>query len=146
MSGRDRAIEEIIRKAIEAGKFDNLSGKGKPLNLSEDAHGDPAWRLAHDMLKQRGFAPAWIELRQEIEREYGQAREMLARTWAWREETDEERGVIVEEWRRAQDRFHRKVAELNQKIKDYNASIPADVFYCPPIDAQQEIQKIMRGE
>ncbi|MBN2500295.1 MAG: DUF1992 domain-containing protein [Anaerolineales bacterium] len=146
MTGRDRAIEEIIRKAIEAGEFDNLSGKGKPLNLNEDPHVDPAWRLAHDMLKQRGFAPPWIELRQEIEREYGEARATLARTWSWHEETDEERSLVVEEWRRAQDRFHQKVTELNRKIKDYNAAIPADIFYCPPLDAQQEIQKIMRGE
>ena len=146
MSGRDRAVEEIIRKAIEEGKFDDLSGKGKPLNFNADPHVDPAWRLVYDMLKQRGFAPAWIELRKDIAQECERARQTLARTWAWHQKTNEKREVVVEEWRRAQDLFHKKVAELNQKVREYNLSIPADIFYCAPIEAQQEIQKIMRGE
>jgi DnaJ homologue, subfamily C, member 28, conserved domain len=30
----DKFIDEQIRKAIEAGEFDDLSGKGKPIDLS----------------------------------------------------------------------------------------------------------------
>lgn len=31
----EKIIEEKIQKAIENGEFDNLEGKGKPLNLDE---------------------------------------------------------------------------------------------------------------
>jgi len=37
-------IDEIIRRAIEEGQFDDLPGKGKPLRLDEDPNSDPAWR------------------------------------------------------------------------------------------------------
>lgn len=30
-------IEELIQKAIAEGKFDDLPGQGKPLNLEDDA-------------------------------------------------------------------------------------------------------------
>jgi len=31
----DKIVEEAIRKAQERGEFDNLPGKGKPIDLSE---------------------------------------------------------------------------------------------------------------
>ncbi len=38
MSNFDRIVEEKIRAAMEAGAFNNLPGKGKPLNLEENPH------------------------------------------------------------------------------------------------------------
>ena len=43
----DLSIEEIIRRAIQEGKFDDLPGKGEPLQLDDNPHEDPEWRAAH---------------------------------------------------------------------------------------------------
>lgn len=85
MNSKQRGIEETIRRAIAAGEFDDLLGMGKPLDLSDNPYADPTWRLAYHLLKQNGFAPPWVETRQEIEKALSQARESLVRTYRWRE-------------------------------------------------------------
>jgi hypothetical protein len=58
-----------IREALEEGAFDCLEGAGKPLNLDEDPFVDPSLRMAHRLLRNNGFAPAWIEEGREIDAE-----------------------------------------------------------------------------
>ena len=67
MSFLQRGVEEIIQKAIREGAFDNLKGKGKPLNLNENPFVDKEWHLAYRLLEQQGFALPWMEKRNEIE-------------------------------------------------------------------------------
>ena len=81
MSDHSRSIDEQIRKAIADGEFDNLPGKGKPLDLQENPYEDPAWRMAFRMLRSSGYSLPWIETRQAIERDFENACEALARTW-----------------------------------------------------------------
>jgi DnaJ family protein C protein 28 len=51
---------------MEQGEFDDLPGKGQPVDTSENPFEDPELRLAHRMLRNAGFAPAWIEERKDI--------------------------------------------------------------------------------
>ena len=53
--------ERKIREAMEEGAFDHLEGTGKPLDLRENPFEDPSERMGHRLLKNNGFAPAWIE-------------------------------------------------------------------------------------
>ena len=58
--------ENRIRAALEEGFFDNLPGKGKPLNLDDD-HGVPEdLRLTFKILKNAGCLPIEMELNREI--------------------------------------------------------------------------------
>ncbi len=36
MTGKDKAVEAVIQKAMRAGKFDNLPGEGEPLKLNRN--------------------------------------------------------------------------------------------------------------
>lgn len=58
-----------IREAMEEGAFDHLEGRGEPLDLSENPFEDPSVRMAHRLLRNNGFAPAWIEEGREIDGE-----------------------------------------------------------------------------
>lgn len=62
----DKIAEEKIREAIEKGEFDNLPGKGKPLNLEDDSHLPQDIRLSYKILKNAGCLPPELELRKEI--------------------------------------------------------------------------------
>ena len=73
--------EKSIREAIEKGEFDNLAGKGKPLDLSENPFEDPDLRTVHRLLRNAGFAPAWIEERKDIEAQFELARTTLTHAW-----------------------------------------------------------------
>jgi len=62
----DKFIDEQIRKAIEAGEFDKLSGKGKPIDLSAYFETPEELRMAYSMLKSNNFVPEEVEILKDI--------------------------------------------------------------------------------
>ena len=72
----EKAIEEQIQRAMAEGKFDNLKGAGKPLNLDDYFATPEDIRVGYTMLKDNEFVPPEIELLKEI----GILREKLANT------------------------------------------------------------------
>ena len=61
-----RIAENRILEAIEAGLFDNLEGRGKPLQLEDDSHIPPELRMAYKILKMADCLPPELELRKEV--------------------------------------------------------------------------------
>jgi len=144
MSEPPRNLDEQIRQAIQRGDFDNLPGKGKPLNLSENPHEDPGWRMAYRMLKDNGFTLPWIETRRGIELDYEKAIQSLQQNWNWRQDATGRRGLMhaEREWQQALNKFRDEIAALNKRIRDYNLEIPSNQFRRLPINLEQEIQQI----
>jgi hypothetical protein len=61
-----KLADNRIREAIEAGHFDDLQGKGQPLNLADDSHIPPELRMAYKILKNADCLPPEVVLRQEV--------------------------------------------------------------------------------
>ncbi len=59
--------EGAIRNAIERGEFDNLKGKGKPLDLNEYFDTPEDIRLSYTLLKNAGYVPEEVQLLNQIE-------------------------------------------------------------------------------
>ncbi len=59
--------EKRIQEAMEQGEFNDLPGKGRPLELDDDSHIPPEYRLAYRILKNAGYTHPEIEERREIE-------------------------------------------------------------------------------
>ena len=62
----DKFIDEQIRKAIEAGEFDNLPGKGKPIDLRSYFETPEDLRIAYSMLRSNNFVPEEVEILKDI--------------------------------------------------------------------------------
>ncbi|MCB0120219.1 MAG: DUF1992 domain-containing protein [Anaerolineales bacterium] len=62
----EKAVEAIIREAQERGDFDNLKGKGQPIDLNAYFETPEDLRLAYSALKNAGVVSAEVELLQEI--------------------------------------------------------------------------------
>ena len=62
----DKLIEEKIKEAQRRGDFDNLPGKGKPIDLSTYFETPEDVRLAQSVLKNAGFTSREVELLNEI--------------------------------------------------------------------------------
>jgi DnaJ family protein C protein 28 len=139
-----RSIDEQIRQAIARGDFDNLPGKGKPLDLSENPHEDPGWRLAYRLLKENGYTLPWIETRQNIELDYEKALKSLQQSWDWRKNAAGRRGLVhaEREWQQALQNFREQMFKLNRRIRDYNLEIPSNQFQRRLINIEQEIANI----
>jgi hypothetical protein len=61
-----KIAENRILEAIEAGEFDNLEGKGRPLKLEDDSHVPPELRMVYKILKMADCLPPELELRKEV--------------------------------------------------------------------------------
>jgi DnaJ family protein C protein 28 len=137
-------IEEQIRKAMEAGKFADLPGKGKPLRLEDNPFVDPEWRLAYHVLHSSGFSLPWIERRQEIIGELEAARQALRRSWDWRKVSRSQGSssptFVEAEWRKACAVFRDRIADINAHIRSYNLEAPSERFQLRIISAERELE------
>jgi hypothetical protein len=105
--------ERKIREAMEEGAFDRLEGSGQPLNLEENPFEDSSLRMAHRLLRNNGFAPAWIEEAREIDAESERLRAPS--------------GIPADE-------FRTRVAALNRRIVAYNLKAPVLSLHKRPFD------------
>ena len=63
---RHSLVEEKVRQAEKDGLFDNLSGKGKPLDLEEWRRTPPELRMGYSVLKSACVAPQEVKLKGTI--------------------------------------------------------------------------------
>ncbi|MFD2042981.1 DUF1992 domain-containing protein [Ornithinibacillus salinisoli] len=93
-------MSEIIRNAEKNGHFDDLPGKGKPLNLGRDYGGNRYEAQLNKTLKDNHVLPRWVELANEIDK-------------------------MKKEIESLEGKEHRKkVKEVNKKVKEYNYACP----------------------
>jgi hypothetical protein len=62
----DRVVEARLKEAMERGEFDDLPGKGKPLDLTEYFGTPEETRLAYSVLKSAGMTSPEVDLLKEI--------------------------------------------------------------------------------
>ena len=62
----DKIVEERIRTAQLDGEFDNLPGRGKPLDLEDDSFIPEDLRLTVKILRNANCLPVEMELRKEF--------------------------------------------------------------------------------
>lgn len=113
--------ERKIREAMDEGVFDNLAGKGRPLDLEEAPYEDPSLRMAHRLLRNNGFAPPWVEERREILADIDRARVQFERS----AEGSRDRALKV---------YRERIQELNRRIAVHNLKTAAATLHLRPVD------------
>lgn len=63
----DKLVESIIKEAQERGEFDNLPGKGKPIDLTAYFDTPEDVRMAYSILKNAGMNSREVDLLREID-------------------------------------------------------------------------------
>ena len=66
MSWFEIIADRKIREAVEEGQFDNLPGKGQPLNLEIDLRVPPEQRMAYRLMREAKILPEWIQLDKDV--------------------------------------------------------------------------------
>jgi DnaJ family protein C protein 28 len=127
--------DEIIRQAMQAGAFDNLAGKGRPLSLEDNPYITEEWRLAYHLLNNNGYSLPWLEDRREIEADLESAREQARRAW---------RSGQKDQWEAQQRKFQQQIEVLNRRIFLYNLQAPLPRFHRTLLNFEQELTMIRR--
>jgi DnaJ family protein C protein 28 len=149
-------IDQQIREAQERGEFDDLPGRGTPLDLTPNPYAQEQ-DLAFKILKDAGYAPEWIELDKAIRGKLDRARAVLARRWAWRETrlgelvnlsdswSEAERRRVLAGWQQAVDAFGTELEAINKEIAELNLKVPSPRFQRSRLDLTREVARLMGG-
>jgi DnaJ family protein C protein 28 len=153
---RESWVDEQIREAEERGQFDNLPGKGKPLDLTPNPYAQDR-EMAFKILKDAGCAPEWIELDKAIRSRLERARTTLQRQRRWYETrlgeladrsdrwTEAERERTWASWQRTIASFEEEVRAINKEIADLNLKVPSARFQRSKVNAARELERLEEG-
>ena len=62
-----KSVEQQIREGMARGEFDNLPGRGKPIDLDTYFKTPENLRMAFHILKGAGYVPRELELKRDVE-------------------------------------------------------------------------------
>ncbi len=146
----EKIAERKIEEAIAEGAFDNLQGKGQPLNAS-----DLETPLDIKILKNAGVAPEWIQISKEIEELRAECRAIFVRIGREyrrrRDRVESSSGDSTERGRRAdefvqwlaksRDNYHRSLKRVNSEILKINILSPGGGQVLIPCQIETEMQR-----
>jgi hypothetical protein len=125
----DRIAEEKILDAIKNGAFEDLPGFGKPIDWKPLNPYADEWAITYDVLQSHNITLPWIEKRKEIEQALNQAVQNcesnlnLSSDIAFRQ-------------------FFKEIQAINQKIFDYNLSVPVSRLQRRQLEAEVLFNRI----
>ncbi|XP_071691425.1 uncharacterized protein [Rutidosis leptorrhynchoides] len=111
-------VEQRIWRSMEEGHFENLPGKGKPLNLDSNPHADPAEDTLYRILSKNNCAPEWVELNKEIRGDIATWRITLKKAWICKENGD------MFKWDEYSNSLKAQLRSINNKVFKYNLIVP----------------------
>jgi DnaJ family protein C protein 28 len=143
----DTVMDEVIEEAIRNGEFDNLPGKGKPLNLNNNPYGKET-ELAYSLLKNNDYTLPWIATRREIFEQIELFRAELKETYrVYSAEycmTKDEmaRSALEAGWRHyLNNEVETAIQDLNRKIFDANLKQPREVVEILKLNMKRELER-----
>lgn len=128
MATTDRIIDEIIKRAMDAGEFDHLPGTGKPIEWKDNPYTPNEWRMAEDLLKKNDLAYPWMENRKEIEKLILDLKNQIA--------------LMTPLSTLLEAEFSNQILKINKKIFDYNLSVPGVRLQRRTITLEEILQSI----
>ncbi len=139
-------IDDMIQDGQEQGMFDDLPGKGKPLNLNKSVFGAEL-DLAHNLMKHNDLVPAWIMNRNQIIEKIGALRADIQRRWERHErefrivQDAGYRGSLTISWDDACQKWLGDIEKLNKQIGDYNLKRPFDNMELLKLNLESELKR-----
>ncbi|XP_009872682.1 PREDICTED: dnaJ homolog subfamily C member 28 [Apaloderma vittatum] len=119
----ERLVEDLIQESMAKGDFDNLSGKGKPLQKFSDCpHIDPMTHNLNRILIDNGYQPEWILMQKEIRETIERLRKGIV---ASRSKLGEPMTPYRQkQWNRICEQFVEDIRKLNKRIDNFNLVVP----------------------
>ena len=142
---RQNLMEELIQDGIDKGLFENLPGKGKPLNLDKNPYaGD--MQLANELLKENDLPPVWILQRNEILAKVAKLRAEIERQWQWHHQefgvAGVNKGQLTIRWDDFCLKWIAEIAELNKAIDAFNLKRPFDHIEIFKLTIDSELKRV----
>jgi hypothetical protein len=129
------AIDRQVEDAARRGAFDNLPGKGKPLDLTpQPGEHDGTW-AARQVTKNAGFSLPWIDLAKEIDADIAACKQMLE--WASKASRIRRKELLAE--------YRERALAAREKSRNYNLMVPSPYLQRRVVDARALIAEMERA-
>ncbi len=140
MNQWETAVDVAIRKAMEAGEFNNLPGTGRPIDLNADANVPSDMQLAYKIMRENGIAPDWIV----------QSKAITAKIESWQSRLNNAyknyRATKSEyAWMAAREKLGEDAEKLNKEIVSFNLKLPPAIAHRPLINLRQAVERLSSG-
>uniref|UniRef100_A0A670XVR9 DnaJ heat shock protein family (Hsp40) member C28 n=1 Tax=Pseudonaja textilis TaxID=8673 RepID=A0A670XVR9_PSETE len=137
----ERLVEDLIQESMAKGDFDNLSGKGKPLQKFSDCpHIDPMTHNLNRILIDNGYQPEWILIQKEIRETIEKLRKTII---ASRNKVGDPMTIQKEmQWKEVCEEFRENIKILNKRINDFNLVVPILSRQMVHFNADKEIAHV----
>ena len=122
-------MEDLIEDGRRRGLFENLPGKGKPLNLEQNAY-EGNNTLANQLMKANDVKPIWLAQRIGVSEKIDELRTEMARVWERYKMAfshaygDSHRQALTIGWDDQCQRWQDAIERLNKQIGTYNLHRP----------------------
>lgn len=140
-------IDDLIEEGREQGVFDNLPGKGKPLNLKRNLYA-PESELAHDLLRKNDLKPAWIAIRSTLLAQIEMLRSEIQRKWTRYDgeyrvvQGATQQQALIIGWDDTCLVWEAEIVELNKQIESFNLKRLSDNLELFKLNLAEELAKI----
>ncbi len=139
-------MEDLIQDGHDNGLFDNLPGKGKPLNLSKN-HFAGEMVFANELMKEHDVPPVWIQDRNMILADTKALRDEIERQWPWHQReieqvSIEEKGRVTVRWDDYCRKWMAQIEALNKQIAEFNLKRPLDNMELFKLDFETELARV----
>ncbi|XP_072850194.2 dnaJ homolog subfamily C member 28 [Pogona vitticeps] len=136
----ERLVEDLIQESMAKGDFDNLSGKGKPLQkFSHCPHIDPMTHNLNRILIDNGYQPEWILMQKEIRETIEKLRKDIV---VFRNKLGDPMTPQKEtQWKEGCEQFIENIKALNKRVNDFNLIVPILSRQMVHFNASKEIAR-----
>ena len=145
-------VSRRIEDAMQQGAFDNLPGRGKPLDLRRDPFVPEDQQMAFRLLHNNDLVPAWIGDRKEVLQTIDALRADIRRValqlrteWDAHQATETSKNRNAKNrqvWERYVSRWEADIAQLNHRILSLNLKQPAAHLEVFKVLLDEELTKI----
>jgi DnaJ family protein C protein 28 len=138
--------EEAIEEAIRSGAFDDLPGRGKPLNLINNPYA-PGTELAYQLLKDNQYTLPWISERAAVLAAIQDLRDEISTAWitcqgGYRKAGDDSRKLeLTQEWHELLLVWETSIASLNKDIATLNLKQPGGRLEIVKLSLGSELER-----
>jgi hypothetical protein len=140
-------VEDLILDGQERGVFDNLKGKGKPLNLKSNLdEGESS--LANELMKEHEIVPEWLMRRNMVHMAIEEVRQSIGRHWVRHEQAHRlaqdgnRRTALALNWRAMCREFEAEIVEINKLIDDFNLRRPSEGMEIFKVRLDDELKRV----
>ena len=140
-------IDEMIENGRSQGIFDDLKGKGKPLNLNKNPFNQNS-EIADSLLKENKMVPAWLAQRNDTQTEIEALRQKINRTWRrYDQEYRFAQGAGIRSgleiaWDDEIKKWEAAILKINKLVDSYNLKRPVNNLEMYKLRLDDELERV----